>query len=190
MQNKKIEGISDVRDESDREGMRIVIEVKRGEEPKIILNHLFKLTQMQESFGMILLAIVDGQPRELGLLALLRLFIEHRIEVVRRRTQFELRKAEAREHILLGYHIALDHVDNVIKIIRGSSSRANARENLHEFFDNKDIKISEDGKAKSIRRRQTDQQEIRPARGSRRPQLRANRRHPRIAIAPPDAPLG
>ena len=141
VQDKKIEGISDVRDESDRDGMRIVIEVKRGEEPKIILNHLFKLTQMQESFGMILLAIVNGQPRELGLIPLLKLFIEHRIEVVRRRTQFELRKAEAREHILLGYHIALDHVDQVIKIIRGSSSRANARENLHDFFDNKEVKI-------------------------------------------------
>jgi len=101
VQTKKIEGISDVRDESDREGMRIVIEVKRGEEPKIILNYLFKLTQMQESFGMILLAIVNGQPRELGLLPLLKLFIEHRVEVVRRRTQFELRKAEEREHILL-----------------------------------------------------------------------------------------
>ena len=141
VQTKKIEGISDVRDESDREGMRIVIEVKRGEEPKIILNHLFKLTQMQESFGMILLAIVNGQPRELGLLPLLKLFIEHRIEVVRRRTQFELRKAEAREHILIGYRISLDYVDNVIKIIRGSSSRANARENLHDFFGNKDVKI-------------------------------------------------
>ena len=137
MQNKKIEGIADIRDESDRDGMRIVIEVKRDEEPQIILNNLYKLTQMQESFGMILLAIVAGQPREMGLLELLRLFIEHRIEVVRRRTQYELRKAHEREHILLGYHIALDHIDDVIKIIRGSSSRANARENLHEFFANK-----------------------------------------------------
>src|SRR4029077_21223586 len=102
VQTKKIERSCDVRDDSYCEGMRIVIEVKRGEEPKIILNHLFKLTQMQESFGMILLAIVNGQPRELGLLPLLKLFIEHRIEVVRRRTQFELRKAEEREHILLG----------------------------------------------------------------------------------------
>ncbi len=141
VQTKKIEGISDVRDESDRQGMRIVIEIKRGEEPKIILNHLFKLTQMQESFGMILLAIVNGQPRELGLIPLLKLFIDHRVEVVRRRTHFELRKAEAREHILVGYHIALDHVDNVIKIIRGSSSRANARENLHDFFENKEVTI-------------------------------------------------
>src|SRR6202030_3905895 len=152
VQSKKIEGISDVRDESDREGMRIVVEVKRGEEPKMILNHLFKLTQMQESFGMILLAIVNGQPRELGLLPLLKLFIEHRVEVVRRRTQFELRKAEQREHILLGYHIALDHVDSVIKIIRGSSSRANARENLHDFFDNKEVKIvGASGRAETLK---------------------------------------
>jgi len=84
---------------------------------------------------------VNGQPRELGLLPLLKLFIDHRVEVVRRRTQFDLRKAEAREHILVGYHISLDHVDNVIKIIRGSSSRANARENLHEFFENKEVRI-------------------------------------------------
>ena len=99
IQNKKIEGIADIRDESDRDGMRIVIEVKRDEEPQIILAHLFKHTQMQESFSMILLAIVAGQPRELGLLDLLRLFIEHRVDVVRRRTQYELRKARrARAH--------------------------------------------------------------------------------------------
>src|SRR5246500_5321644 len=148
--NKKIEGISDIRDESDREGMRIVIEVKRDEEPEIILNKLFKMTQMQESFGMILLAIVGGQPRELGLIQLLNLFIAHRIDVVRRRTQYDLRKAREREHILLGYRIALDYLDEVIRVIRGSSSRANPRENLHEFFENKTVKISEDGKAKSI----------------------------------------
>jgi DNA gyrase subunit A len=144
--NKKIEGISDIRDESDREGMRIVIEVKRDEEPEIILNKLFKMTQMQESFGMILLAIVGGQPRELGLIQLLNLFIAHRIDVVRRRTQYDLRKAEEREHILLGYQIALDHLDEVIRIIRGSASRANARENLHEFFENKSVRIMVDGK--------------------------------------------
>jgi DNA gyrase subunit A len=142
IQNKKIDGIADVRDESDREGMRIVIEVKRDAEPQLILNHLYKQTQLQESFGMILLAIVAGQPRELGLLELLRLFIEHRADVVRRRTQYELRKAQEREHILLGYHIALDHVDDVIRVIRGSSSRANARENLHEYFQNKTVSIS------------------------------------------------
>src|SRR6202007_2643021 len=126
-----------------------VIEVKRDEEPEIILNKLFKMTQMQESFGMILLAIVGGQPRELGLIQLLNLFIAHRIDVVRGRTQYDLRKAEEREHILLGYQIALDYLDEVIRIIRGSASRANARENLHEFFANKTVKISEDGKAKS-----------------------------------------
>ncbi|MGH9708154.1 MAG: DNA gyrase subunit A [Candidatus Acidiferrales bacterium] len=149
--NKKIDGIADIRDESDRDGMRIVIEIKRDEEPEIILNKLFKMTQMQESFGMILLAIVGAQPRELGLLDLLRLFIEHRIDVVRRRTQYELRKAREREHILLGYRIALDHIDEVIKIIRGSSSRANARENLHEFFENKTVKVLVGGKETAIR---------------------------------------
>src|SRR6201984_2697902 len=148
--NKKIEGISDIRDESDREGMRIVIEVKRDEEPEIILNKLFKMTQMQESFGMILLAIVGGQPRELGLIQLLNLFIAHRIDVVRRRTQYDLRKAREREHILLGYRIALDNIDDVIKIIRGSSSRANARENLHEFFSNKSVRVMVAGKERAL----------------------------------------
>jgi DNA gyrase subunit A len=151
IQNKKIEGIADIRDESDRDGMRIVIEVKRDEEPEIILNHLFKHTQMQESFSMILLAIVAGQPRELGLLELLRLFLEHRVDVVRRRTQYELRKAEEREHILLGYHIALDYIDDVIKIIRGSANRAAARENLHEFFENKSVRVQAGGKETTMR---------------------------------------
>ncbi|MGH9775615.1 MAG: DNA gyrase subunit A [Candidatus Acidiferrales bacterium] len=132
IQNKKIEGIADIRDESDRDGMRIVLEVKRDEEPQIILNHLFKHTQMQESFGMILLAIVGGQPRELGILELLRLFIEHRVDVVRRRTQFELRKAEDREHILLGFKKALEVLDEVIKLIRRSKSPKEAKEGLME----------------------------------------------------------
>jgi DNA gyrase subunit A len=151
IQNKKIEGIADIRDESDRDGMRIVIEIKRDEEPEIILNKLFKMTQMQESFSMILLSIVAGQPRELGLLDMLRLFIEHRIDVVRRRTQYELRKAQDREHVLLGYRIALDYIDDVIKIIRGSASRANARENLHEFFENKSVRVLVGGKETTIR---------------------------------------
>jgi DNA gyrase subunit A len=151
IQNKKIEGISDIRDESDRDGMRMVIEIKRDEEPQIILAHLFKQTQMQESFGMILLAIVGGQPREMGLLQLIQLFIDHRVDVVRRRTQYELRKAREREHILLGYRIALDYIDDVIKIIRGSSSRANARENLHEFFENKTVRVLVGGKETAIK---------------------------------------
>jgi len=149
--NKKLDGVGDVRDESDRDGMRIVVELKRDEEPQIVLNKLYKMTQMQESFGMILLAIVAGQPRELGLLQLLKLFIEHRIDVVRRRTQYDLRKAQEREHILLGYRIALDHIDDVIRIIRGSSSRANARENLHDFFLNKSVRVVVGGKETTIK---------------------------------------
>ncbi|MGA2095774.1 MAG: DNA gyrase subunit A [Candidatus Acidiferrum sp.] len=149
-QTKKIDGISDVRDESSREGMRIVIELKRGEESQLILNSLFKHTQMQESFGMILLAIVAGQPRELGLIPLIKLFLEHRRDVVVRRTRYELRKAEEREHILVGYQVALDHLDNVIRIIRGSSSRAEAKENLLKYFSDQEVTITEGGKSRKI----------------------------------------
>ena len=138
---KVIDDISDVRDESDRDGMRIVIELKRGAEAQIILNQLYKHTQMQESFSMIFLAVANGQPRELPLPEAIRVFIDHRMDVVRRRTDFLLRKAREREHVLLGYQIALDHLDNVIKIIRGSSSRQDARENLFQFFSNKTIKV-------------------------------------------------
>jgi DNA gyrase subunit A len=150
VQAKKIEGIADVRDESSREGMRIVIEIKRGEESQLILNNLFKHTQMQESFGMILLAIVAGQPRELGLIPLIKLFLEHRRDVVLRRTRFELRKAEEREHILVGYQVALDHLDNVIRIIRGSSGRAEAKENLLKYFSEQDVTITENGKSRKL----------------------------------------
>jgi DNA gyrase subunit A len=139
--NKVIDDISDVRDESDRDGMRIVIELKRGAEVQIVLNQLYKHSQMQESFSMIFLAVVNGQPRELSLPQAIRHFIDHRLDVVRRRTAFLLRKAREREHILLGYQIALDHLDNVIKIIRGSSSRADARENLFQFFSGKTITV-------------------------------------------------
>ncbi len=139
--NKVIDDISDVRDESDRDGMRIVIELKRGAEAQIVLNQLYKNSQMQESFSMIFLAVVNGQPRELALPDAIRHFIDHRVEVVRRRTAFLLRKAREREHILIGYQIALDHLDNVIKIIRGSSSRADARENLFQFFSGKTITV-------------------------------------------------
>ncbi|MGB6902878.1 MAG: DNA gyrase C-terminal beta-propeller domain-containing protein, partial [Acidobacteriaceae bacterium] len=139
--DKIVDDISDVRDESDRDGMRIVIELKRGAEAQIVLNQLYKHTQMQESFSMIFLAVINGQPRELPLHDAIRIFIEHRQDVVRRRTAFLLRKAREREHILLGYQIALDHLDNVIKIIRGSSSRADARENLFQFFSNRRITV-------------------------------------------------
>ena len=148
--NKKIEGISDVRDESDRDGMRIVIELKRGEESQLILNNLFKHTQMQESFGMILLAIVGGQPREMGLLEFIRLFIEHRRDVIIRRSRYELRKAREREHVLMGYQIALDHLDMVIRVIRGSASRADARENLYKYFSEQEVTITENGKSRKI----------------------------------------
>jgi len=150
VQSKKIEGIADVRDESSREGMRIVVEIKRGEEAQLVLNNLFKYTQMQESFGMILLAIVAGQPRELGIIPLIKLFIEHRVEVVRRRTIYELRKAREREHILVGYQIALDHLDDVIRIIRGSASRAEAKENLLKYFTEQDVTITENGKPRKL----------------------------------------
>jgi DNA gyrase subunit A len=129
------------RDESDRDGMRIVIGLKRGSEAQIVLNQLYKHTQMQESFSMIFLAVVNGQPRELPLPDAIRHFIDHRVDVVRRRTAYLLRKAREREHILLGYQIALDHLDNVIKIIRGSSSRADARENLFRFFSGTKIQL-------------------------------------------------
>src|SRR5208283_5016945 len=106
--DKVIDDISDVRDESDRDGMRIVIELKRGAEAQIVLNQLHKHTQMQEGFSMIFLAVVNGQPRELPLHEAIRHFLEHRIDVVRRRTAFLLAKARDREHILVGYQIALD----------------------------------------------------------------------------------
>jgi DNA gyrase subunit A len=128
--DKKIEGISDLRDESDREGMRIMIELKRDAIPDIVLNNLYKLTPMQQTFGMINLAIVNGQPRELTLTDTLNIFIEHRRDVVTRRTRFELRKAEARAHILEGLKKALDHLDEVISIIRKSKATVEAREAL------------------------------------------------------------
>jgi DNA gyrase subunit A len=134
VREKTIEGISDLRDESDRDGMRIVIELKRGEVPEVILNNLYKHTQLQTTFGIIMLAIVGGRPRVLPLVDIIDHFIEFRREVVRRRTEFELRKAEARAHILEGLRIALDHLDEVIKLIRGSKSPAEAREGLITRF--------------------------------------------------------
>src|SRR5712664_979769 len=130
-----IERIAELVQTKKREGMRIVIEIKRGEESQLILNNLFKHTQMQESFGMILLAIVGGQPKELGLVELIRLFIEHRRDVVLRRTRYDLRKAEEREHILLGFKKALEHLDEIIKLIRRSKSPAEAKTGLMETWE-------------------------------------------------------
>jgi DNA gyrase subunit A len=133
--DKRLEGIGDIRDESDRHGMRIVIELKRGEQGLVILNNLYKLTPMQTTFGVINLSIVNGQPKVLSLVELLRSFVEHRVDVVRRRTQYELRQAEARAHILEGLKKALDHIDAIIKLIRGAKTAGEAREGLITQFE-------------------------------------------------------
>jgi DNA gyrase subunit A len=134
VQEKRIEGISDLRDESDREGMRIVIELKREAVAQVVLNQLFKHTQMQVTFGIILLAIVHGQPQTLNLKELIQQFINHRKEVVTRRSQFELGKAEANAHILEGLKIALDNLDRVISLIRSSKTPKDAKEGLMAKF--------------------------------------------------------
>src|SRR5207248_4345463 len=148
--NKTVDDVSDIRDESDRTGMRIVIELKRGAEPQIILNQLFKHSQMQERFSMIFLAVVNGQPKEMGLIPAIQHFIDHRVDVVRRRTAYLLAKAREREHILEGYLTALDHLDNVIVIIRGSVNRLEARENLVAYFGGKKIDINTTGRAPKL----------------------------------------
>jgi DNA gyrase subunit A len=147
---KTIDDISDIRDESDRDGMRIVIELKRGAEPQIVLNQLYKHTSMQEGFSMILLAVVNSQPKEMGLIQAIKHFIDHRVDVVRRRTLYLLNKAKDREHILEGYLTALDHLDNVIAIIRGSANRGDARENLVAYFGGKKIDINTTGRAPKL----------------------------------------
>lgn len=130
VREKKIEGVSDLRDESDREGIRIVIELKRGEMAQVVLNNLYKHTQMESSFGIIMLTLVGGQPHVLGLKKILNYFLQHRRDVILRRTRFELRKAEERAHILEGLKIALDHLDAIIALIRGSKNPAEAKEGL------------------------------------------------------------
>ena len=132
--NKVIEGITDLRDESDRTGMRIVIELRRGEVPEVVLNNLYKHTALQSSFGIIMLAIVGGRPQVLTLLDVIERFVEFRRDVVRRRTEFQLRKAEARAHVLEGLKIALDQLDAVIKLIRGAKNPPEARSGLMEHF--------------------------------------------------------
>jgi len=131
---KKIEGIADLRDESDRAGMRIVIELKKDAYPEVVLNNLYKHTPMQDSFGVIMLALVDGRPRLLNLKELLSYFLEHRKEIVTRATRHDLRKAEARLHILEGLKIALDHLDAVIQLIRSSPDTPSAKQGLMDSF--------------------------------------------------------
>lgn len=131
---KKIEGIADIRDESDREGLRIVFEIKKGELPEVVLNNLYKHTALQTSFGIILLAIVDRQPKLMSLVEMMRYFISHRQDVVRRRTRFELKRAEHRAHILEGLNICLDHLDAIIKLIRSSRTAEEAKGELMGRF--------------------------------------------------------
>ncbi|AJA46147.1 DNA gyrase subunit A [Clostridium pasteurianum DSM 525 = ATCC 6013] len=134
VKDKRLVGISDLRDESDREGMRIVIELKRDANPQVLLNQLYKHTKLQDSFGIIILALVDGKPQYLNLKQVLQYYIDFQEEVIKRRTQFELDKARARAHILEGLKIALDHIDEVISIIRSSKTVREAEERLMKAF--------------------------------------------------------
>ena len=131
---KKIEGISDIRDESDRDGYRIVYDLKRDAIPNIVLNNLFKYTQLQSAFSVNNVALVKGRPLTLNLKDLIKYFVEHRHEVVVRRTKFELAEAEKRAHILEGYLIALDNLDEVISLIRNSKDPETAKEGLMSRF--------------------------------------------------------
>ena len=139
VRDKRVEGISDLRDESDKDGMRIVVEIKRGSVPEVILNQLYKFTQLQDTFGIILLALIEGVPRVMGLAEILKHFIDFRHGIVVRRTEFELREAEARAHILEGLKVALDNIDDVIVIIRGSKDPIQAKEGLMNGFDLSEI---------------------------------------------------
>ncbi|QRG67704.1 DNA gyrase subunit A [Brevibacillus choshinensis] len=130
VREKKIEGITDLRDESDRKGMRIVMELRRDVIPKVVLNNLFKHTQMQTTFGVNMLALVDGRPRVLNLRDMLYYYLQHQREIIRRRTEFDLKQAEARAHILEGLRIALDHIDEIISLIRASQTTEEARDGL------------------------------------------------------------
>ena len=134
VREKKIDGITDLRDESDRNGMRVVIELRRDVNPHVVLNNLFKHTAMQSNFGIIMLALVNGEPRVLNLREMLHYYLKHQQEVIRRRTEYDLRKAEARAHILEGLRIALDHLDQVIALIRASRTTEEAREGLITTF--------------------------------------------------------
>ncbi len=134
VRDKKLEGISDLRDESDRDGMRIVIEIKKDTNPNVVLNNLFKHTQMQVTFGIINLALVDNEPKVLNIKEMLYYYLEHQKEIIIRRTKYDLNKAEERAHIVEGLRIALDHIDEIIKIIRGSKDEATAKNSLMEKF--------------------------------------------------------
>lgn len=135
VREKRVEGITDLRDESDRNGMRIVIELRRDVNPSVVLNNLYKHTALQSNFGINMLALVNQEPRVLNLREMLYYYLEHQVEVIRRRTEFDLKKAEARAHILEGLRVALDHLDEVIALIRGSRTADIAREGLINRFE-------------------------------------------------------
>jgi len=137
VKDKRIDGISDLRDESDREGMRIVIEIKKDYNANIVLNNLYKHTQLQDNFTIIMIALVDGEPKVLNLKEMIYHYVEHQRVIIRRRTEYDLSKAEARAHILEGLRIAIDNIDEVIKIIR--SSYDNAEQNLMDRFNLSEI---------------------------------------------------
>lgn len=139
VKEKKINGISDLRDESDRDGIRVVIEVKKGEEPELILNKLYKFTELQNTFGIIMLALVNNAPKVLNLKEIIAEYLKHRFIVITRRTKFDLEKAEKRAHILQGYRIALENIDRIIEIIRGSADGNTAREVLIEKYGFSDV---------------------------------------------------
>lgn len=134
VKSKKIEGVSDIRDESDRDGLRVAIDIKRGANPSVLLNRLYKFTQMETSFGIIMLAIVNGRPETLTIKDILQHFINHRKEIIVRRTSFELKRAEARAHVLEGLKVALDHLDRVVEVIRSSATPQEAKKKLVEEF--------------------------------------------------------
>ncbi|MEG1087818.1 MAG: DNA gyrase subunit A, partial [Cetobacterium sp.] len=139
VKDKKLEGISDLRDESNRNGMRVVIELKRDANANIVLNKLYKHSQMEDTFSIIMLALVNGEPKVLNLKQVLYHYVQHQKDVVTRRTQFDLNKAEARAHILEGLRIALDNLDEVIKLIRGSKTGQEAKDGLINRFNLSDL---------------------------------------------------
>ena len=179
VKDKRIDGIADLRDESDRDGMRIYIEIKRDANPHKVLNNLFKHTPMQLAFNMNMLALVDGQPQTLPLRSVLQHYIDHRREIVRRRTEFDLGKARARAHILEGLKIALDNLDAVIKTIRESREVEDARNNLMSRFDLSELQAQAILDMRLARLAALERQKIEDEYLERHPAHRRARGHPR-----------
>ena len=181
--DERVRGIADVRDESDRQGMRVVVDVKKGEPAQVVLNNLYKHTQLQDTFGVIFLAIVDQRPRVLNILDACELFVDFRRDVVRRRTAYELRKAEARAHVLEGYEIALDHLDEVIALIRAARSPEIAKQGLLARFALSEIQADEILKLQLQRLTGLERQKIVDELAELRPAHRRPAGHPRLREA-------